>query len=542
MSMLPEAIDEYNAALSLNSQHYDALHNRGCAYRLLGRLEYALISFRQALSINQFYPALRGESACLISLHRWEEAATSASFAIAQHPSDPGPLADRAFALLKLCDSRSSSMAGGEGEGKRTLLDILEGVVSDFSLAISLGDDTPESRRLYGVALSHLAVQQVSAGEFERAEETYTSCIAIEETETRVLNQAQLYLRTNRTQLALNGFARAAQIDKFSPQAHFAYGTLLLEQGDVRQGLSELTISRNLIESSKISLKSHEHKGEMLLWVSDLHYNLGYAELLTNEPVTAKQSFEEAIRVNPKLTAAINGIAVAQKMIETSEAVAVELLSVAERRTLAAVVHHPALVAPIHPTLPPKSMLELSRLSSSVPDSQLASPTSSTTKALRRASSIVQTLSSNKDIESIFTDKDRAEDVIQETTKPLADEVMMKMSRLPSMRSIHKVLSTQSLTKDSWGDVPEEDSISARFRKGIDDDKEVNDGFDGVVVPVEGLRGLASTFPDGVNPRYREAFLSDIEFQQLFNNMTKKQFYSLAKWRRLDIKRSLKLF
>ena len=551
MSMLPEAIEEYNSALSLNSQHYDALHNRGCAYHLLGRLEYALSSFRQALSINaEFYPSIRGEAACLISLQRWEEAAASSSVAIGQRPSDFGPLADRAFALLKLCDRSSLTTTGLDGG--RSLLETLEGVVSDFNLAISLGDDSPESKHLYGVALSHLAVQQVSRGEFERAEISYSTCISIDETETRVLNQAQLYLRTNRVQMALAGFARAVQIDGLSPQARFAYGTLLLEQGDVRRGLLELHVARDLIQSSSLlssSSSSESISNGGMLWICDLYYNLGYAELLANEPQTAKRAFEDAIMVNPKLSAAINGIAVAQKMIETSEAVAAELLAVAERRSLAAIAaaadaHHPALAAPIHPSLHPQPIFESSRMST--PDSQLASPTSSPTKVLRRASSIVQSLSQSKGIEAVFSDEEATTDATQSV---MEQPIVATLSRLPSTQSLSRspstrslrVLSTQSKEKDSWGNIPEEESISARFRKGNDDDDE-NDGYNGFVFPSVELRKGLAFCSDDVNPKYKEAFLSKSEFKQLFENMSKKSFYELAKWRRLDMKRGLKLF
>jgi hypothetical protein len=110
---------------------------------------------------------------------------------------------------------------------------------------------------------------------------------------------------------------------------------------------------------------------------------------------------------------------------------------------------------------------------------------------------------------------------------------------LPSTRSLLNVLSTQC--KDSWGNIPEEESISARFRKGNDDDDE-NDGYNGFVFPSIELKGLASCCSDDVNPKYKEAFLSKSEFKQLFENMSKKSFYGLAKWRRLDMKRGLKLF
>ena len=548
MSMLPEAIEEYNTALSLNSSHYDALHNRGCAYRLLGRFEFALSSFRQALSIQRdFYPAIRGEAACLISLQRWQDAVLSTSTAISQLSSDPGPLADRGFANLKLC-SGNNQLAVGDP----STLSILESVVSDFSLAISLGDISPETRRLYGVALSHLAVQQVSIGEFERAEATYAFSISIDETETRVLNQAQLYLRTNRPQLALAGFARAIEIDGSSPQARFAYGTLLLEQGDVRKGLLELHVARNLLSNKSTSIV-HNGCVNTLAYTADLYYNLGYAELLSNEPENAKQAFQDAIKVNPNLAAAINGISVAQKMIDNSAAVAAEIIAVSERRTLASCttlatldIHHPALITTAHPSLFSQPFFESRSSTSELPDIELTSPSSSPAKALRRASSIVQTLAPSTNLEAIHPIDPSiscglVDSVQQHHDKLSLPTQALKMSRLPSTRSLTQLLK-RSVEKekaketDSWGNTIEEETVSARYRKG----DEAEDGFNGLILPADGLRGLAC--PEGVNPKYRESFLSELEFKKLFDDMSKAKFYSLAKWRRLDIKRALNLF
>ena len=97
-----EAIEAYNAALATNPRHLEALHNRGVAYRGLGRHEEALSSFVEALGIDaSFLPSLRAKTETLVSLNRLEEAIAAASESVKQAPQDAGPVADRAFALLK---------------------------------------------------------------------------------------------------------------------------------------------------------------------------------------------------------------------------------------------------------------------------------------------------------------------------------------------------------------------------------------------------------------------------------------------------------
>lgn len=52
---------------------------------------------------------------------------------------------------------------------------------------------------------------------------------------------------------------------------------------------------------------------------------------------------------------------------------------------------------------------------------------------------------------------------------------------------------------------------------------------------------LAHSFPEGVDPTRKEAYLSDEEFVKVFG-MTAHKFVELKKWRQNDLKKSKELF
>lgn len=121
------------------------------ALKSVKRFEEALASFDEAISTHaDFYPSYRGKTDLLSALDRHEEAAAAASAAAALRPDEAGPIADRAFAFLKL---------------KR-----YEEALGDFNTAVKMGDASRETARLRAVTLSQLAVEKDKAGDMAAAE------------------------------------------------------------------------------------------------------------------------------------------------------------------------------------------------------------------------------------------------------------------------------------------------------------------------------------------------------------------------------------
>lgn len=269
----------YDLALSTKPDHVEALHNRGVAYKSLGRNEIALESFRRALAVQpSFVPSLRGETDCLTALARYDEAAESASKAMKFRPNDPGPVSDRAFALLK----------GGK----------LEESVKMYSRARELGDDSAETKRLNGIALSQLAVQLDRAGDLQRAEQCYDSAIEIEATESRLFNRAYLHMRGGKGKqgAAVEGFQRVIAMNGNHPQAFAALGSLCLQAGDYERGLEAL-LSAHILQPNS----------------AEVSYNLGFAHLKLNDTVEAEKCFGAALKMDPSLKVAAQGLQAAKK-------------------------------------------------------------------------------------------------------------------------------------------------------------------------------------------------------------------------------------
>jgi tetratricopeptide (TPR) repeat protein len=242
------------------------------ALKALKRFPEALASFEQALSFKaDFYPSLRGRSDALTILERFEEAIAAASAASAVRPEDPSPYSDRAFAELKL----------------RRLDDALE----HYEQALGLGDASPETRRLQAIALSQRAVELDKEGDLAKAEAYYNKAIDFEATESRLFNRAFLYMRTGRTDEAIEGYKAVAAMSPANFQARAALGTLLLQREAFADAIPALKEAEELNPSA-----------------ADITFNLGFAYLRENRVDEAEAQFKKALEADPTLENAKNGL------------------------------------------------------------------------------------------------------------------------------------------------------------------------------------------------------------------------------------------
>ena len=315
MGRAREAVAAYDAALAAAPLHVDALHNRGVALKALGRLEEALASFDAALACApDFVPSLRGRGDLLTHLGRYGDAVECASRAVALQPAAPGPLCDRAFALLK---------------ARR-----LQEALGDYRRLIrELHDDSPETAHLYAVALSHRAVELdraaggggggcggggVGGGDggsggdggaaaataeqqqllllLEEAGRLYDEAIAIEPTDSRLFNRALLRMRQHRRPEAIAGFREVLARTPANAAALGALGTLLLEAG------------AHEAEAAPLLARAHALRpGD-----AAVAFNLGYALLKVRSFDGAVRAFAAAHALDPCLASAAQALATAQ--------------------------------------------------------------------------------------------------------------------------------------------------------------------------------------------------------------------------------------
>ena len=325
MGRAREAVAAYDAALAAAPLHVDALHNRGVALKALGRLEEALASFDAALACApDFVPSLRGRGDLLTHLGRYGDAVECASRAVALQPAAPGPLCDRAFALLK---------------ARR-----LQEALGDYRRLIrELHDDSPETAHLYAVALSHRAVELdraaggggggcggggVGGGDggsggdggaaaataeqqqllllLEEAGRLYDEAIAIEPTDSRLFNRALLRMRQHRRPEAIAGFREVLARTPANAAALGALGTLLLEAG------------AHEAEAAPLLARAHALRpGD-----AAVAFNLGYALLKVRSFDGAVRAFAAAHALDPCLASAAQALATAQAAAAAATAAA----------------------------------------------------------------------------------------------------------------------------------------------------------------------------------------------------------------------------
>jgi tetratricopeptide (TPR) repeat protein len=204
-------------------------------------------------------------------LERYDEAIASATAAIKVKSDDPSPYADRAFAELK-CRK-------------------LEDAVTDYDKARSLGDESHETKRLQAIALSQRAVELDKEGDLVRAEKYYDQAIEFEGTESRLFNRAFLYMRTGRTDKAIEGYKQVTAMAPQNFQARAALGTLLLQRENFAEAIPVLK------EASALQPGA-----------ADITFNLGFAYLREDELDQAEAQFKRALEIDPKMENAKNGL------------------------------------------------------------------------------------------------------------------------------------------------------------------------------------------------------------------------------------------
>jgi len=85
-----EAIAEFQNALSLRPDYFEAMMNMGVALQTLGETDRAIEAYRRSLALRpEFHPALINLGQALCDTHRFDEAIAAFRKAIAVRPEDP---------------------------------------------------------------------------------------------------------------------------------------------------------------------------------------------------------------------------------------------------------------------------------------------------------------------------------------------------------------------------------------------------------------------------------------------------------------------
>lgn len=472
LGRVEEAIEAYDAALSIKPDHVEALHNRGVALKACKRNEDALSSFDQALQHNpKFYPSLRGKTDILMALERFDEAIETATKAIAVTSDDPGPLADRAFALLR---------------AKK-----LEAAISDYEAARTKGDTSAETQRLYAIALSQRAVELDKSGDYNAAEDYYSRAIDLEATESRLFNRAFLHMRTGKTDDAISGFRKVISLSSGNFQARAALGTLLLQKEAFEEAASSLKAAAELKDDQ-----------------ADVVFNLGFAYLKLQRPEDAEAQFNRALQLDPSMEQAQSGLqaATVMKAHMSGEKPKYKLsLESAGGASGAAEEEAPEVSssggsAPPPPPPPPGKTSSAMMGGAKIP--------AGIARTLSPAASPSATMFGRKNPNAVF----------------LGSGVPMPM---PMVRD---PIAEEAMAQRAAERAP---SPSAQYAAEPE-------GVAGSVHSYQSLKA-PGPYPDGIDLAHREAYLSADEFRKVMG-MSRSEFYSSPKWKRVQMRKSVGLF
>mmetsp|Transcript_21363 Transcript_21363/g.41872 ORF Transcript_21363/g.41872 Transcript_21363/m.41872 type:complete len:421 (-) Transcript_21363:65-1327(-) len=213
-----EAIKCFRRALELNDEHYESMHNLGVAFAASQQYSKALECFDKTIErAPDFYASYCGKSEALASLNRFEEAAAAAKDGIRENREEPIAYADLGFAYLKMKRFESS--------------------VKAYEQAIKLKDRSPETSRLYALALSEYALSCQKKNDPKRALELYERALEKNETPLALHNLGVLYMKLKHASKARSCFSKALKRDPDFFEASAALGVLHARDASYDQAL-----------------------------------------------------------------------------------------------------------------------------------------------------------------------------------------------------------------------------------------------------------------------------------------------------------------
>ncbi len=249
--------------------------------RKLDRIDEAQKCFEKVIELNSgFIASYRGLVDCAMTSQDFDTALNFCEAALQIAEDDVSLLTDKANVLLKL----------GRAED----------AIPAYERVVKHESASPQVQQLYAIALSQVAVAADKAGDLSRAEELYSKAIAIDATSTRLFNRAFLFMRTERVDEAIDGFAAVLSADSTNIKARAALGTLLLQQQRFEEAVQHLRLA------------SKGSKGEEF---ADVTYNLGFALLKLSRYQAAVQAFQSVLEADPENENAKNGLKAAQAQI-----------------------------------------------------------------------------------------------------------------------------------------------------------------------------------------------------------------------------------
>jgi tetratricopeptide (TPR) repeat protein len=265
LNRFAEAVEAFNLALDARPNYLQALFNNGVTLKALSRLEEALVMFDRALEQEKkYYPALCGKSEVLCQLDRYSEAIDSATIAIEIEPTTPTAYVDRAFAYLKNGNFKEAA--------------------TDYKASNLVNAETT---KLHAIALSNWATELDKAGKTKSALKQMLKAREMEKTEGRTFTCGLLHYSLAEYPESLALFEEVLETNPEHVDAIAAIGNIYIQEEKFDAALEKLKLADADIDRLTVMDKV------------SLIQNLGVAHLKTGDPVSAKETFERILKLDP---------------------------------------------------------------------------------------------------------------------------------------------------------------------------------------------------------------------------------------------------
>jgi len=243
-----EALASYDRALAVRPDYADALNNRGVALQALKRLDDALASHERALGLQPDHAEAHYNCGLTLQmLGRFEEALPRHDRAIALRPDYAEALGKRGDALRELqrfADALASydrvlALRPGDAETHNNRgialfeLKRFEEALAAHDRALALRPDYPEAFNNRGNALKALK-------RFDEALASYNRALALRPLYTNALNNRGItFIEMRRLDEALADYRRALALRPDFSDAHFNAAMCWLLTGDFERGFAQ---------------------------------------------------------------------------------------------------------------------------------------------------------------------------------------------------------------------------------------------------------------------------------------------------------------
>jgi tetratricopeptide (TPR) repeat protein len=257
-----KAIADYNQAIRIDPENFNANYNRGLAYTALEQWDKAITDYTRAIRINPKYiKAYSNRSVAYNNLGQWDKSIADCSIAIGIDPDYKETYSNRGIAYCNL------------GQWNKA--------IADYAKAIEL--DPNYATACYNLGVAHYNLEQI-----DKAIEDFTRALAIDPKYTDAYyNRGLAYKSIGQWDMAIADYSSAIKIDPNLAEAYSDRGIAYTNLGQLDKAIEDYT---KAIEIAPDNPKAWSNRG------------IAYAALGQLEKAIA--DFSRAIEIDPAFTAA----------------------------------------------------------------------------------------------------------------------------------------------------------------------------------------------------------------------------------------------